>query len=370
MTPLSKRVARRFLAKGAPASLVPEFMSALEAYKEGNHEPITSLLRKIVDMFPGGKPPAWYNALGTAKRNALKKLYMDGQRLLPNVSPLHAGILKDPETWRKYTVDELIRWGKGLRTLEIAMQADEPDREIQWEGFSILPMPGVKVSESEGALEAFKAAVGKIRTKFPSVLYGKVFFSTHLKARVAAWYSPQDDTIHLNVRAKKRFDDVYTIIHEMGHRYDFKFLGEENRRKFWGLSMRKEYEKIFFDEKKREQVADEAVALAKAKAQGRPVSAPSPELVAWLKSPHGPSNPRELTTKFMNLAIGEKELHDGIKGTKNAEVTTEVVLHGPLSVTPYGATKPRENFAEAFAHYVLGMNQPPELEAIIADEAK
>jgi len=93
----------------------------------------------------------------------------------------------------------------------------------------------------------------------------------------------------------------------------------------------------------------------------------STELVAWLKS-DGPKYARELMTSYLVGMVTEKNLHDGIKGSKDLKVVTDDLLHGPLSVTPYGATKPMENYAEAFAHYVLGMDMPQELADILASE--
>jgi hypothetical protein len=362
----SERVVARFVVAKA-VSLVPEFRDALRAYQQGDEEPIKHFLQQVSEIIlPGGGnvPPSWFNALGTAKRNAIKGLYKDGQALLGMLSPSQP--VHDADKWRSYTVMRLEEWGKKLRTLEIASQAEEENRAIERGGFTIVPMPGVKKAEIEASLEALDAAAEKIRSKFPKVLYGKVFFSTHLAAKTAAHYVYADDTIHLSVRARKRFSDIYTLIHEIGHRYDHKFLGTTDRKEFWALSTRKEYEKIVFDEKLRTEVADEAVGLAKAKAQGKSLTSPSPELVAWLKSPDGPNDPRGLTTKFLNYVITEKQLHEAIKGTKDAVVLTDKLLHGPLAVTPYGATKPTENFAEAFAHYVLGMPMAQEFEDIFA----
>lgn len=364
---LAHRVARRFQAKGKGLSLVPEFKKALEDYKKGDWAPMKAFLVKVRGLIlpDGGTAPAWFGALGTAKRNAIRALHRDSHALADNLDP---SISKTgPETWISYMVPRLEEWGKKLRTLEIASQADDAEVAIERNGFTVIPMAGVTKAEIDGSLEALDAAIAAVRSKFPKVLYGKVFLSTHLGGKTAARYMYNDDTVHLSVKARKRFDDVYSLIHELGHRYDHKFLKDELRKRFWALSTQKVYEKLQFDAKLREQVADEAVSLAKARAQGRPVPNPSPELVAWLKSPDGPNNPRELTTKFLNLQITEKELHDGMKGTKDSEVTTEKVLHGPLSVTTYGATSPTENFAEAFAHFILGKSMPPEFVEILSE---
>ena len=69
---------------------------------------------------------------------------------------------------------------------------------------------------------------------------------------------------------------------------------------------------------------------------------------------------------FLAGSLDERALHAGVMGPKDQEVPTDKVLHGPLAVTPYGATDPAENFAEAFAHLVLGMPLAPELQAVLS----
>jgi hypothetical protein len=365
LDPLAPSVAaRHMLAKGM--SLVPDFQTALNAYKQGEPNPIMALLQRVVDtILPGGeRPPSWFNALGTAKRNALLWLYREGSRLREMVSPAHQGQIHDAEKWRAYVVMELETWGKKLRTLEIASQAGEEERAIKHGGFTIVPMPGVSKTETDAALEALDAASEKIRSKFPQVLYGNVFFSTHLSATTAAHYVYGDDTIHLSVRARKRFNDIYTLIHEFGHRFDHKFFtNKELRNRFWDLSTRKVYERINFDDRLRQAVADELVGVAKARKEGKTFTPFSPEAEMWVKELH---DVKGLMSAFLSGKLDESKLHAEIKGHQDKLVMTGKVQHGPLAVTPYGATKPTENFAEAFAHMVLGMAMPPELAEIMA----
>lgn len=358
---LAYRVARRFDAKGV-ISLLSEYEKALDDLKDGKIDKMVEFAKKAFDtIFPGGQPLPWFHGLSTVKRNQLKSMYRELQ-----VFQLNAPSASSHPELMKGALIMAGGWKQILRTIEVASQAE--DNEFQHGPFMVVKMPGLTKLQIKSALEALDAASEKLRAKFPKVLYGNVYLSNTLKKGVAAWYVASEDKFYLNVAAKKRFDDVYTIIHELGHRHDAKFLSRDGRKKIWDLSTRKVFEKITFDAKLREQVADEAVGLAKAKAQGKPLTAPSPELVAWLKAPDGPNNPRELTTKFLNGTIDEKQLHDAMKGTKDAEVQTEKLLHGPLAVTPYGATKPTENYAEAFAHYVLGMGMPQEFVEILADE--
>jgi len=258
-------------------------------------------------------------------------------------------------------------WAKPLRTLELASSVSD-DEGIPRGPFTVIPIPGLTKAEIDGALSVLDAAVEKIRPKFSKVLYGKVYLSKHLKRGVAAWYDETSDSLSLNVAAKKRFDDVFTVIHELGHRHEKRFLNRENRTKFWDLSTRKTYEVIEFDAKLRGQMADEVVAMAKAKGAGHPMPAMSDTLVWWLKSPHPTGHIPKTTTKFLKGEIDEKALHAAVMGKHDAQVQTDKVLSGPLHVTPYGATNPGENYADGFAHFVLGKDMPAPLAAILADE--
>jgi hypothetical protein len=48
------------------------------------------------------------------------------------------------------------------------------------------------------------------------------------------------------------------------------------------------------------------------------------------------------------------------------QVRTNKVVRGPLAVTPYGAKDWKENFAEAFAFYVMGKPLPAEIGELFA----
>lgn len=363
MNASSKRVATRFLAaKGV--SLIPDFKKALEDFSKGEDQPILDFIQRVIDLIvpPGRNVVAeWFAALGTAKRTAIKFLHKEGLRLLSflksNIQPKG-----DPEQWRQYQTSQITDWGKKLRTLEIALAGADPDREIKHGPFTIIPMPGVLKKEADSALEALDDAAEKIRAKFPQVLYGKVYLSTHLSKTTSAHYIYTDDTIHVSVRARRRFSDIYTIIHELGHRFDHKFLKDDLRKEYWALSTQKVYEKVLYDDKLRSEIADEAVQIAKDRKEGKPFLGMSDDLERWAKF----REVKRPMADFLSGKLDEKGLHAAIKGSQDENLMTGKILHGPISVTPYGATKPTENFAEGFAHFVLGMDMPPELAEILA----
>lgn len=360
---LAHRVADRF-AK-ATLSLLPEFIDALNALETGDTVPVTEFGKKVqAIVLPNGKPADWFWALGTTKRNALKNLVVGIDRFERDKY-----LLTKTDISRSMVIRDVNEWAKLIRTLELSVVPDDSTKEFAHGPFTVVPMAGVSKAKMAEALEALDQAVAKVKPHFPEVLYGKVFFSNHLKKGVAAWYVHTEDKLYINVQAKKRFSDMYTILHELGHRYDFQLLDKGLKKEFWDLSTRKEFERVNYDEKLREQMGEEALAFVKARKSGAPLPKMSPELEMWLRWGVENQDPKVLTVNFIKGLISGKDFQEGIKGTKDRSFPTDKLLHGPLSVTPYGATKPMENFAESFAHYVLGMDQPQELAAII-DRAK
>jgi hypothetical protein len=363
-----ERVAMRFRhersAKGG-VSLIPEFEAAYESARAGDYRPMADFTTRVLSVIlkDVNSYADWYYGLGTAKRNAVDWLRKQVQQWQRAYEAKSAPV---------FLLTPKIEWTKALRTLEIASAAADVEQEQQHGPFTIVLMPGLSMAKAKTALEALDQATDQIRAKFPMVLYGKIFLSTHLSKKAAAWYMGGSDKFYLDVSAKKRFSDVYTICHELGHRHEHKFADVEAKRKFWDLSTRKVFDAIMFDAKLRNQVADEAVSVAKAKILGKPLPKLSTELGAWLRwmsTTPGLPDPPGLITKFLTYTIDEKQLHAEIAGTRDVRVLTDKLLHGPLAVTPYGATKPSENYAEAFAHYVLGMAMPPELAEVMASLA-
>lgn len=376
MSPLTERVLYRHLvAKAKGQSLMPEYKVALEKLRQGDSEPAMKFAERLVDfILPGGLRPEWFTALSVQKMNAINTLYKEARVF----SERGAGALERKETpedrkrWTDYLAFQMEKWAKAIRTLELASVIADVESEIKHGQFTIIPIPGITKKQVTDALAALDEATGKIQQKFPKVLYGKVFLSKHLQKNVAAWYDAGTDTLALNVEAKKRFNDVYTICHELGHRHDFKLASKECKRKCWDLSTRKVYETVEFDEKLRVQMADEGVEMVKLKALGKPIPPMSQHFLMWLKSPHPhhKGDVRDLTTAYLKGKLDEDGLRAALKGKENAKLITGKILHGPLAVTSYGATKPGENYAEAFAHFVLGMDMPPEFAEIFAEESK
>jgi hypothetical protein len=364
---IAARVAHRYLiGKVQPGRLTSEFQKALEAIDQGDPEPLVKFCQGVIDVInPGGSSgevAPWYWALGTAKRNNIKAL-LHGLR---DVTALKHELAKDPGKYKFFVrVDD---WLKSLRTLELAVKESGP-REIQHGPWKVIPMEGITQKEVTRCLDLLDQASAKLRGSFPQVIYGDVYLSTHLKHTTGAQYTPSGDAVYVKVPALDRFSGgpLHPIIHELGHRFDYKFLNKDIKKRFWDLSTRKVRETIQYDRGLRSKVADEVVEMSRQMALGKTPHAPSPELVAWL--PYCDA-PKQQTSAFLAGKITEQELHKSIMGTRDVEVMTDRVLHGPLAVSSYGATKPSENWAEAFAFYALGLAMPAELAALVAEAAK
>jgi hypothetical protein len=365
---ISNVVARYRLAKGL--ALLPEFKKALEYYvATGGSDLMRAFIKGVLnEILPNGSVAPWYYGLGTAKRNTVKFLSSEGQSLLNSLSPTQ--IIHDEAKWRSYMVMRLEKWGNKLRTLEVASEASDEERVISVYGWKVIPMPGLTKAKVSGAIEALEQATNKLRESFPQVIYGDVYLATHLQRGKAAWYVPSEDKFYLDVNAKKRFSDIYTITHELGHRWDSKFFKNKDlRTRFWELSTRKEYETIQFDPTLRETVALEVLRAVRARKDGKSVPQLSREATIWISTRYTPGGVKRLSSAYLAGTLSDAEFIKELMGTEDFKVPTDVLLHGPIAVTPYGGTKPSENLAEAFAHYVLGMDLDPELKSIL-DAAK
>ena len=84
-------------------------------------------------------------------------------------------------------------------------------------------------AEIQGLFESAARALSTTRD-FKKVLYGDVFVVGQIeRATSAAWYQIKADDVYIRSLAKKGQDDLQSLIHELGHRYWFKFCSREQR---------------------------------------------------------------------------------------------------------------------------------------------
>lgn len=361
------RVLTRYVLS-AKKEFSSKYLPAMNAFREGD----TTLIEQLADLalgtlFPNGgmQPAAWFHSLGSRRRSSLdtmQKTLRGFQRELPDLQGLDA----EDSRWKRAYLD-LSDILNGLHVLDTITTQSDKRAPVQVGGFNVIEAPGVSRSQAKGALESLQQAAALLRGKFPQVVYGDVYLATTLQKGIAAWYIPSEDKFYLNVKAKKSFGDVHTILHELGHRYENKFLKDPAKKLFWDLSMRTVYKTLNFDKDLRDKVAVEVLNAVREARQGSAMPKLSDDAMAWLEIV---PDVKSLTRGYMTGSLSEKDFVQRLSGTKDVQVETREVLHGPLAVTPYGGTKPAENFAEGFAHYVMGMDLPPELYAVLDDLAR
>jgi hypothetical protein len=96
---------------------------------------------------------------------------------------------------------------------------------------------GFSVSEYAEPLQVLDAASALIRAKgFGNALYGKVELDTKVsRPGIAGEYYKQSDSITLTVDAQNRQSDVFTLVHELGHRRWHQHLSAAQRDQYEDL---------------------------------------------------------------------------------------------------------------------------------------
>ena len=235
MTPVSApspfRVASRFLFArdwGDPDSILQAFHTSLtnfrKTYEAFRDNPYNGgvLSRAMVPVIHSGRPLAeWViqtRAIpaGRTKDVELAARVIGSMRKLPRDIPqwydnnnVHLGLLLEAATWG----DRSTGTSAGG---EIATVAP----------FKVHNTIGADAKQFKEIQGLVKSAVTSLNTTrdFKKVLYGDVFVVGQLRqSRTLAWYSVQEDDVYVRSLAKKGFDDLHSLVHELGHRYWFKF---------------------------------------------------------------------------------------------------------------------------------------------------
>lgn len=310
----------------------------------------------------------WWLSLGPRIRDRAKKLIWD-------IIALRRQLVHLQEKGEPVTREEVTLFGR--ITFEAAwLEGVIPQADGMPHGdFTVIPLRGVSQKDVDTCLSALDKAAMFLRAKFPQVLYGKVYLNTSVGKgfRAVALYSSGHDTLALSTRTSSTVGDVHAICHELGHRYFEKFWkNKEQKDDFRRLSTESQYEFLEFDKPTRANLADEFISNAEAMREGaRP---PVSDLLgAWItelkKRPEALREVQTLGKKFTydkDDSVGEK-LWEALALPNEGTIRnrTEKILRPPLAVTPYGAKAWTENFAEAFALYVMGKPLPAEIAALM-----
>ena len=201
---------------------------------------------------------------------------------------------------------------------------------------------GAKEKQFKDLQALVKSAVRVITPvmDFKKVLYGDVFIVGQLRqARTLAWYSPSQDEVYLRNLARKGIDDLESLVHELGHRYWFKFATPNQKR---NISL------LYMDlgiSARNVRVPD----LKPGDVLPVPVRGLEPPLVITSITPRSyVITPRKLPVGVLPGATATVSI-DAVQGLMKQKAVT-----GKLFPTAYSMKNDVEFFAECFAFYVLG----------------
>jgi len=198
---------------------------------------------------------------------------------------------------------------------------------------------GITGSKLEVFKKMLETATKKIKSDrtvpgIKKVLYGDVYLVGKIAgAHAAAWYNIREDVIYCRVaKAKWGFDEAYSLVHELCHRYWRKFMSREAKAKWESHHLAVSYRKV---EIPRPKVGDELPVRIKGAPRGwRPV----------LKEITSTSYSYERPNGVMG-GISKTQLHSFLSKTRGAE------LRFP---TAYSAKNEEEHFCEAVASDAFG----------------
>jgi len=163
----------------------------------------------------------------------------------------------------------------------------------------------------------------------------------------------RNDSVSLSVEARYRYNAIYTLVHEFGHRMWYKQLSS---------AQREAYDKHFYSGSTILSLEDrEDMFQALVKAEFRSIR----EAIRYLKNPKlkeifAPywkelrGNYFDLQSMAKSHARGEKFVYNNFVHPRSTRWILDIDRK-PLSVSDYGQTHVREDYAETFAHYVLGL---------------
>ncbi len=359
------------------AAPIKQFSEAVHAFEaRGDLNALTKAFANLLNIiFPNGKHPGWHNTLAPTKRR-------DFQNILDNVRAaqkmLDAALKGTPLPDRfKVALPHFVQM---LEKLNVVFSATDEQKVLPHGPWKISNISGLDEERLKGFLALVDKADSILRGRFEKVLHGSIHLGNTVSAGHAlASYSPGQDAIQISVKElhkvyegtwnKRVLDDVLkSFIHELGHRYWYKFSNKAERDEFRKLSTEPEFFQfeVNYDAKMRERMAEEYLTIAKARVKRKKI-VPSPELVGWLRAMHarGDFLPLDkLTERIKEGPAVETEILKAVRGTKNETLVIEgEKLHDGIAVSEYGATKVEENFAEGFAYYALGKDMHPEMVA-------
>jgi hypothetical protein len=203
-----------------------------------------------------------------------------------------------------------------------------------------LHLEGAKLASTVGVLEKAAQLVRSVGP-FAKILYGDVFIVGKLEQpRTMAWYYPKDDTVYLRPQNLGK-GEQFNLIHELGHRYWFKFMPGDGQRQ-WNTR--------YFLMKN---------------TNAPKVTLPEPGQPLGFKI-KGLGDEEPIVESYGRGLDGSRKINLVGGGSVYANAVYAILEKNAITLkfpTPYSATHAEEYFAESFALYVTGDLGPDHREA-------
>lgn len=382
----NERVASRWLARQASKDFRQAVQVAHNALAHGDDKPLEHLISEAFGLLGQSSVDfdahafswdyayermEWFQALGPKQQKRVRAFPLEMSRLAQwfRQARQFRKVGDDPRAAKNFEfgVDAFKQKGavEILWLGALIRDSGQDNDAFNHNGFRVIPMSGVRKKDTADCLAALDEAIRLCKAQFPQVLYGKMYITpaismTRKKVTLAHYHIAHDVmTISLKARRGDR-QVIHTILHELGHRYDHKFLHRDERTKFGGLSSgRIHVEEILTPEKAREMATLVVNYLGMPKWQGfNEINALMLDLYPGVK--HTPELKKALEFKRTTgqPVTDTTAVWAEIAGLAPAVMNKTVNLGKELAVTPYGGTNPGENFAEGFAHYLMGLVLP------------
>lgn len=216
--------------------------------------------------------------------------------------------------------------------------------------FRIVNYYGFQEGEMQAPLTTLDAAAEAIkRAGFGGLLYGSVFLVGAKGQGFAGRYVAATDNITLNIDTKYRKEAVYTLIHDFGHRHWYKVLSDAER---------EAYTDAYHGAAPSLTVSDRT-AILDALVKADFIVAKAIRIL--------PGHITELAGSYLRERLVQVDLRmlrsDWLRQPSIVEaliVMPRTKLYfleqmRPQSVSNYGRTDVREDYAEVFAHIVTGL---------------
>lgn len=234
------------------------------------------------------------------------------------------------------------------------------ERKVQHGPYTIINNFGFRPEEIAEPLQVLDDATRAIQSAgFGAFAYGDVLLQT-TKAGWAGMYRDSSDDIQLNVTARHRFDSVYTLVHELGHRVWHKQLSG---------AQRDAYEDAYVGNAKPIPLAQREAfwtALEGSDFDPKRARGSLPKDLQGVFSEYWKDRTKvTLAPTVKGVSENRDMFYRGFVLPRTRYYLIDRV--GIASVTDYGATKVEEDFAEVFAHYCLGKPLTPDAQQRFKD---